>query len=116
MRANWFVMGSRPLLQPSLFMTQVRPFTMRQRVKKTLIREVKQTASIEEYFEKLMRRRRENSTGFINLPRRNFEDVLNKHVKTETDYQQLLAAFYNYQGHKNTFPQTSTDALLSKAI
>ena len=62
-----------------------------------------------------MRRRREND-GVINLPRRNFEDVMHHYVKTDTDYEHLLEAFYNYQGHKNTFPQTSTDELLKKAL
>ena len=72
--------------------------------------------SVEEYFDKLMRRGRETEKGVIDLPRRNFEDVLRDHVHTEQDYKDLLGAFYNYQGHRNTFPQTSTDNLLRKAL
>ena len=88
----------------------------RQRVKKVLAFEVKKADSIAEYFEKLMKRRHFTEKGVINLPRRNFEDILKLHVQTEEDYQHLLTAFYDYQGHKNTFPQTSTDALLTKAL
>ena len=50
------------------------------------------------------------------MPRRNFEDVLNHYVKTEDDYKQLVGAFYNYLGHRNSFPQTVTDGLLQKAL
>ena len=88
----------------------------RQRAKAVLAYEAKRMGSIEEYFDKLMKRRHESETGVINLPRRNFEDVLNKYVKSEEDYEQLLAAFYNYLGHRNTFPQKTTDALLNKAL
>ena len=63
-----------------------------------------------------MRRRHESATGVINLPRRNFEDVLRHHVRNEEDYKAMLTAFYNYVGHRNTFPQTSTDELLAKAL
>lgn len=88
----------------------------RQRAKETVAWEVKKLGSIEEYFDKLMRRRHESDTGVINLPRRNFEDVMNQYVKTEEDYEHLLGAFYNYLGHRNSFPQVSTDALLKKAL
>ena len=63
-----------------------------------------------------MRRRPESATGVINLPRKNFDDVMNNYVHTEEDYLALLDAFYNYLGHRNTFPQTSTDTLLKKAL
>ena len=78
--------------------------------------EIKRAGSVEVYFNKLMQRRRETETGVINLPRRNFEDIMNHHVKTEEDYQDLVGAFYNYLGHRNTFPQTVTDTLLLKAL
>lgn len=51
-----------------------------------------------------MRRRPESEKGVINLPRKNFEDVLKNHISTEQDYTHLLDAFYNYLGHRNTFP------------
>lgn len=63
-----------------------------------------------------MRRRPESEQGVINLPRKNFEDVMNNYVQTEEDYTALLDAFYNYVGHRNTFPQNSTDNLLKKAL
>ena len=88
----------------------------RKRAKETIAFEVKKLGSVEEYFDKLMRRRHESDTGVINLPRRNFEDVMTHYVKTEDDYEHLLGAFYNYLGHRNTFPQLSTDALLKKAL
>ena len=72
----------------------------RQRAKAVLAYEAKRMGSIEEYFDKLMKRRHESETGVINLPRRNFEDVLNKYVKSEEDYEQLLVAFYNYLGRR----------------
>ena len=88
----------------------------RKRAKEVLAFEVKKLDSIEMYFDKLMRRRNETPTGFIDLPRRNFEDILKHHVHTEEDYSQMLSAFYNYLGHRNSFPQESTDALLTKAL
>ena len=88
----------------------------RQRTKRVLEFEVKKADSISDYFERLMRRRHESAAGHINMPRRNFDDVMKNHVHTEEDYEQLLGAFYDYQGHKNTFPQKSTDALLEKAL
>ena len=88
----------------------------RSRAKETLAFEIKKLGSIEVYFDKLMRRRRETETGVINLPRKNFEDVLNHYVSTEEDYEQLLVAYYNYLGHRNTFPQKTTDALIMKAL
>ena len=65
---------------------------------------MKKWESIENYFDKLMRRRPESEQGVINLPRKNFEDVMNNYVHTEEDYTALLDAFYNYVGHRNTFP------------
>jgi len=50
------------------------------------------------------------------MPRRNFEDILQHHVRTDEDYNAMKIAFYNYLGHRNTFPQTSTDDFLSKAL
>ena len=41
---------------------------------------------------------------------------MNNYVQTEEDYTALLDAFYNYVGHRNTFPQNSTDNLLKKAL
>ena len=38
------------------------------------------------------------------------------YVHTEEDYNALLDAFYNYLGHRNTFPQSTTDNLLKKAL
>lgn len=49
--------------------------------------EVKKAESIESYFERLMRRRPVSDTGVINLPRRNFEDILKNHVNTGDDYK-----------------------------
>lgn len=51
-----------------------------------------------------MKRRRESANGVIDLPKANFEDVLNDHVHTEEDYKAMLAAFYNYLGHRNHLP------------
>ena len=76
----------------------------RSRAKNTLPYELKKAGSIEAYFEKLMRRRYTTESGVIDLPRRNLEDVLNHHVETEEDYKQVLGAFYNYLGHRNSFP------------
>lgn len=67
---------------------------------------------VEAYFDKVMRRRHESEGGAINMPRRNFEDVLRHHVHSEESYKEMLSVFYNYVGHRNTFPQKSTDALL----
>ena len=88
----------------------------RQRVRKVLAEDIKKSESIEAYFDKLMRRRPESARGSINLPRRNFEDILRHHVHTADDYNQMLDVFYNYVGHMNTFPQKSTDELLEKAL
>ena len=87
-------------------MISVRCFgrASRQRVKQVLSDDMKKLDSVEGYFDKLMRRRRESSRGAIDLPRRNFEDVLKGHVRTEDDYKQMLDVFYNYVGHMNTFP------------
>lgn len=41
---------------------------------------------MEDYFDKLMRRRHVSDTGVIDLPRRNFEDVIQHHVRSEEDY------------------------------
>ena len=88
----------------------------RQRSKTVLAFEVKKAKNLTEYFDNLMHRRREGENGVIDLPRRNFEEILQHHVHTEEDYDAIKIAFYNYLGHRNTFPQTSTDALLQKAL
>lgn len=87
-------------------MQQSRSFgrVSRSRAKSVLANEIKKAGSVEVYFSKLMQRRRETETGVINLPRRNFEDIMNHHVNTEKDYQDLIGAFYDYLGHRNTFP------------
>ena len=41
---------------------------------------------------------------------------MTNYVHTEEDYNALLDAFYNYLGHRNTFPQSTTDNLLKKAL
>ena len=71
-----------------LSMAPTRSFARgtRTRARNVLVKEVKKAESIEAYFEKLMRRRYETETGVIDLPRRNFEDVLSNHVKTKDDY------------------------------
>ncbi len=88
----------------------------RQRSKAVLEFEVKKSENLEIYFDKLMRRRNATESGVIDLPRRNFEDVLKRHVHTEEDYGHMVAAFCNYLGHRNSFPQEVTDAFLTKAL
>ena len=88
----------------------------RQRSKALLEYDMRKLDSIQAYFDKLMRRRHESDKGVVDLPRRNFEDILKRHVHTEEDYNQMLDAFYNYLGHRNTLPTESTDALLTKAL
>ena len=65
---------------------------------------MRKTGSVEQYFEGLMKRRPESSSGVLNLPRANFDDILRDHVHTEEDYKAILSAFYNYLGHRNHLP------------
>ena len=128
MRLTSLLMASRPssfICKPAMMLAPQTMFSLqsmdfsravRQRAKLQVHKEVKKQDTIEAYFDKLMRRRQESDKGVINLPRHNFEDVMNHHVKTEEDYEALLVAFYNYVGHRNTFPQNSTDDLLKKAL
>ena len=74
------------------------------KAKNNLKYEMRKAGSVEQYFDKLMQRRRESPNGVIDLPRANFEDVLSDHVHTEEDYKATLVAFYNYLGHRNHFP------------
>ncbi len=76
----------------------------RQRSKAVLEFEVKKSENLEIYFDKLMRRRNATESGVIDLPRRNFEDILKRHVHTDEDYSHMVAAFCNYLGHRNSFP------------
>ena len=76
----------------------------RQRSKVYLEFEVKKAKNLTQYFDNLMHRRREGENGVIDLPRRNFEEVLQHHVHTDEDYNAIKVAFYNYLGHRNTFP------------
>lgn len=79
---------STPSMSMLLTSVQARCFarSTRSRVKDVLNKDMKKLASIEGYFDKVMRRRHESEGGAIDMPRRNFEDVLHHYVHNEDDY------------------------------
>jgi|688.fasta_scaffold2244420_1 hypothetical protein len=56
-----------------------------------------------EYFEDLMRRRLANASGYINLPKANFEAMVQR-AKTDEDLVVLKDAYCNFLGHRNLVP------------
>ena len=65
---------------------------------------MRKCGSVAQYFDQLIKRRPESANGVVNLPRANFDDIVNDHVHTEEDYKATVEAFYNYLGHRNHLP------------
>lgn len=55
------------------------------------------------YFDDLMRRRPASESGYINLPKENFKNMV-KRAKSESDLRTLAYAHANYLGHRNLLP------------
>jgi hypothetical protein len=67
------------------------------------------------YFEDLMRRRPQTTTGYINLPKENFKRMIEK-AQNETDLATLVNAHANYLGHRNILPHSYVDLMIKKAL
>lgn len=67
------------------------------------------------YFDDLMRRRPENKSGYINLPKENFRKMVER-AKNDSDLKTLVYAHVNYIGHRNTLPHTYIDLMVMKAL
>jgi len=68
-----------------------------------------------EYFEDLMKRRLANASGYINLPKANFEAMVQR-AKTKEDLTVLKDAYCNFLGHRNLVPQKTLDKMMLKAL
>ncbi len=62
-----------------------------------------------------MRRRLANASGYINLPKANFEAMVER-AKTDQDLTILKDAYCNYLGHRNLVPQKTLDKMMLKAL
>ena len=67
------------------------------------------------YFEDLMRRRPHSATGYINLPKENFKNMVTR-AKSATDLGTLVNAFANFIGHRNMLPQSYIDDMVLKGL
>ena len=73
------------------------------------------TMPLKEYFDDLLKRRPENKSGYIDLPKNNFTKMV-KRVQSEEDFLVCKDAIYQYIGHRNTLDHSSVDLLLMKAL
>ena len=67
------------------------------------------------YFDDLMRRRPATKSGYINLPKENFKNMVEK-ANSENDVKTLLEAQVNYIGHRNILPSGYVDKMMLKAL